>query len=495
MGRGASAPPDRGRHPAAFPADLHARPRDASSGWSAAAIYKGPLNLTWVGIGGGFDGPNPNNFMEFIRRAPDGSTVTLEIGDAQRPADQRHGDVPWACMSRCGNEDTLYDQHGDKMTSVQQIEQIVRIAEELGREIATAKEAREIYKIGVQYNSVEETLAQLGMAPNREPGQRARCPTGTPHDRSLDGRTASTRSRRYAWVVFALTFGLLISDYMARQVLNAVFPLLKAEWALSDGQLGLLSGVVAIMVGLLTFPLSLLADRWGRVNSLTAMAVLWSLATLLCARCRQLSSRCWPAACSSASARRPMAASASPSSSASFPRACARPFPPPSWRAGCWARCSASASAAGRRRTWLADGVPRHRPCRPGPRRPLSAARPASNGWHALAKAAGQQPYERKQEFPKLGSPVRRPHHQLRLCRQRPAAVRGWRAAGLAADLFQPLLRPAGRRAPASLAALFLRSAGSAWSFAACSAIGCSAGPTSEFRLAVGYSLACAVAA
>ena len=32
---------------------------------------------------------------------------------------------------------------------------------------------REIYKIGVQYNSVEETLAQLGMPPNREPGRRA----------------------------------------------------------------------------------------------------------------------------------------------------------------------------------------------------------------------------------------------------------------------------------------------------------------------------------
>ena len=87
----------------------------------------------------------------------------------------------------------------------------------------------------------------------------------------------------YAWLVFALTFGLLISDYMARQVLNAVFPLLKAEWALSDGQLGLLSGAVALMVGLLTVPLSLLADRWGRVRSLTAMAIVWSLATLLCA--------------------------------------------------------------------------------------------------------------------------------------------------------------------------------------------------------------------
>lgn len=89
--------------------------------------------------------------------------------------------------------------------------------------------------------------------------------------------------RRYAWVVFALTFGLLISDYMSRQVLNAVFPLLKGEWTLSDAQLGLLSGIVAVMVGLLTFPLSLLADRWGRVRSLALMAMLWSLATLGCA--------------------------------------------------------------------------------------------------------------------------------------------------------------------------------------------------------------------
>lgn len=87
----------------------------------------------------------------------------------------------------------------------------------------------------------------------------------------------------YGWIVFALSFGLLISDYMARQVLNAVFPLLKAEWALTDTELGLLSGVVALMVGLLTFPLSLAADRWGRVRSLAIMAALWSVATLFCA--------------------------------------------------------------------------------------------------------------------------------------------------------------------------------------------------------------------
>ena len=95
-------------------------------------------------------------------------------------------------------------------------------------------------------------------------------------------RGTTVRSRFYAWLVFALTFGLLISDYMARQVLNAVFPLLKAEWLLSDAQLGSLSSVVALMVGVLTIPLSLLADRWGRIRSLVIMAALWSLATLAC---------------------------------------------------------------------------------------------------------------------------------------------------------------------------------------------------------------------
>jgi MFS family permease len=88
--------------------------------------------------------------------------------------------------------------------------------------------------------------------------------------------------RSYAWIVFALTFGLLLSDYMSRQVLNVVFPLLKSEWSLSDTQLGSLSSVVSIAVGLLAFPLSLVADRWGRIRSLTIMAAIWSLATLVC---------------------------------------------------------------------------------------------------------------------------------------------------------------------------------------------------------------------
>ncbi|MNJ46751.1 hypothetical protein D3C77_418890 [compost metagenome] len=73
---------------------------------------------------------------------------------------------------RCGNEDTIIDHSGKRFGSVEQIKQTVRVAHELGREIANGKEARAIYRIGQQYSSIEETLKANGMAPNRLPGQK-----------------------------------------------------------------------------------------------------------------------------------------------------------------------------------------------------------------------------------------------------------------------------------------------------------------------------------
>ena len=90
----------------------------------------------------------------------------------------------------------------------------------------------------------------------------------------------SRTSQLFPWVVFALTFALLLSDYMSRQVLSAVFPYLKQEWALTDTQLGSLTSIVALTVGILAVPLSLVGDRFGRVKAVVIMAVIWSLATI-----------------------------------------------------------------------------------------------------------------------------------------------------------------------------------------------------------------------
>ena len=132
--------------------------------------YMGPLNLTWVAIGGGLDGPNPYNMMNFINRVPDGACLTLEtLMRSVLPVQAMATTL--GLHSRVGNEDTIWSKPGEKITSVQQVEQVVRIAKELGREVATGKEARDIYRIGETYDSAEETLARLGYAPNRQPGQ------------------------------------------------------------------------------------------------------------------------------------------------------------------------------------------------------------------------------------------------------------------------------------------------------------------------------------
>jgi predicted MFS family arabinose efflux permease len=59
-----------------------------------------------------------------------------------------------------------------------------------------------------------------------------------------------------------------------------MFPHLKAQWDLSDSQLGALVSIVSITVALGAVPLSLLADRWSRVKSIFLMAMVWSLATI-----------------------------------------------------------------------------------------------------------------------------------------------------------------------------------------------------------------------
>jgi MFS family permease len=89
-------------------------------------------------------------------------------------------------------------------------------------------------------------------------------------------------SRGQAWFAFAMTLALMIFDYVDRQVIVSLFPYLKAEWGLSDKQLGALVSVVSITVALGALPVALFADRVSRVKSIVAMATIWSLATISC---------------------------------------------------------------------------------------------------------------------------------------------------------------------------------------------------------------------
>jgi uncharacterized protein (DUF849 family) len=133
-------------------------------------VYTGPLNVTWVAIGGGFDGPNPYNMMNFIQRVPDGASLTLEA-HMRTVLPINTMAIAMGLHTRCGNEDNLHFRKAEKMRSAQQVSKLVRIANEVGRSVANGKEARDVYKIGQYWNSADEAIARLGFAPNRKPGQ------------------------------------------------------------------------------------------------------------------------------------------------------------------------------------------------------------------------------------------------------------------------------------------------------------------------------------
>ncbi|MCX4552520.1 3-keto-5-aminohexanoate cleavage protein [Streptomyces sp. NBC_01500] len=136
-----------------------------------AGIHTGPLVLNYVAIGGGFAGRHPADLIEFIRRTPDGAVLTIE-SSMRAVAPMNAIGIALGAHVRVGNEDNLWSRKGVPMSSVAQVEQMVRISESLGRPVATGLEARKIYRLGEYFTDTEETLAQLGMVPNRRPGQR-----------------------------------------------------------------------------------------------------------------------------------------------------------------------------------------------------------------------------------------------------------------------------------------------------------------------------------
>ncbi len=135
-------------------------------------VYKGPLVCNWVAISGGMDAPNVYNLANFLRAIPDGAKLTVESSMRNVLPINMMG-IAMGLHVRCGIEDNLWNQSRTaKMSTVEQIEQLVRISREFGREIATGKEARELLKIGVFYDTVEESLAANGFSPNRNGGNQ-----------------------------------------------------------------------------------------------------------------------------------------------------------------------------------------------------------------------------------------------------------------------------------------------------------------------------------
>ena len=88
-------------------------------------------------------------------------------------------------------------------------------------------------------------------------------------------------SRRYILVMLTLVY---VVNYLDRNILNQLLPSIKAEFHLSDGDLGFLSGTVfAILYATLGVPLAWLADRVNRRNVIAWSMLLFSAMTAVSA--------------------------------------------------------------------------------------------------------------------------------------------------------------------------------------------------------------------
>ena len=90
-------------------------------------------------------------------------------------------------------------------------------------------------------------------------------------------------SLRYSNYVFMLLFLLYMFDYIDRMVVTSMFTSIEKDWGISHTQSGLLVSAVYWAIVILTFPISILVDRWSRTKTIGVMAIMWSLATALCA--------------------------------------------------------------------------------------------------------------------------------------------------------------------------------------------------------------------
>lgn len=98
---------------------------------------------------------------------------------------------------------------------------------------------------------------------------------------------------RYAWLVVALLWFIWLLNYLDRQAIFTLFPLLKSDLKLSDFELGLLS-TSFLWVYAIASPLAgYVADRFGRKNVIVASVLVWSLMTWATGKARNFEQLLW----------------------------------------------------------------------------------------------------------------------------------------------------------------------------------------------------------
>ena len=95
------------------------------------------------------------------------------------------------------------------------------------------------------------------------------------------GRDPSEASpaRRHRWAILSLLFAVTVFNFVDRQTLSVLAPVLRTAFHLSNEQYGRI--VSALQFGMMSgeFPMGYLMDRWGTRLGLSLAVFWWSAAT------------------------------------------------------------------------------------------------------------------------------------------------------------------------------------------------------------------------
>ncbi|MEA1648525.1 MFS transporter [Nitrospirillum sp. BR 11164] len=99
----------------------------------------------------------------------------------------------------------------------------------------------------------------------------------------LSPAAPSARPGPRAWFVLGMLCFVYVLNFLDRQLLSILAKPIQDDLKVTDGQLGLISGLYfALFYCFISIPVAWLADRTNRVRVLSIACALWSAATVAC---------------------------------------------------------------------------------------------------------------------------------------------------------------------------------------------------------------------
>lgn len=82
-------------------------------------------------------------------------------------------------------------------------------------------------------------------------------------------------------IYFLILYGLFMIDFIARIGINPIFPVVQKDLALTDSQIGLLSGVVLIAMAVFVLPISFWGEKKSTKKAINLSAFIWTIGSIL----------------------------------------------------------------------------------------------------------------------------------------------------------------------------------------------------------------------